>query len=66
MGPWATAIVAIAAAAACFFALMGFRGLIEVLEDFSGRCERCGRATMLPLPPGRHECRRCHHVAWPW
>jgi hypothetical protein len=61
MGPWASAIVAAASLAGAFFAVMGFRGLIEALDDTSGRCARCGRAAYLPLPPRCHECRRCHY-----
>lgn len=63
MGPWAAAIVTVASLAAVFFAVMGFRGLIEAVENFSGRCVTCGRATMLPLPTQPHQCRRCHYVS---
>jgi hypothetical protein len=35
MGPWGTAIVAVAAVAAGFFAVMGFRGLMQALDFFT-------------------------------
>ncbi|HET6911640.1 MAG TPA: hypothetical protein VFH54_20120 [Mycobacteriales bacterium] len=37
MGPWADAIVSVAALAAAFFAVMGFRGLLQALDFFTGR-----------------------------
>lgn len=61
MGPWASAVVAVASLAAAFFAVMGFRGLIEAVENSSGRCVTCSRTTFLPLPAQRHECWRCHY-----
>jgi hypothetical protein len=60
MGDWATAIVVVASLAGVFFAVMGFRGLIDALDSSTGRCARCGRAGLLPLPTRSHECRRCH------
>lgn len=62
MDGWADTIVAVASLAAVFFAVMGFRGLIEGVEGFSGRCEDCQRATVLP-PPISHRCWRCRHSA---
>ena len=62
MGPWASVIVAVASLAAVFFTVMGFRGLVEVVENFSGRCVSCARTTLLPLPAQRHECWRCHYA----
>lgn len=62
MGPWASVVVAIGAVAGVFFAVMGFRGLIDTVQQFSGQCAGCGRTTLLPLPLQSHECRRCHHV----
>ncbi|HET7530084.1 MAG TPA: hypothetical protein VFJ98_03905 [Mycobacteriales bacterium] len=61
MGPWAAATVAVTSPAGAFFAVMGFRGLIDALDGSSGRCARCGRAALLPLPTS-HECRRCHQA----
>jgi ribosomal protein S27AE len=61
MGPWAYAIVGIAALLAVFFAVMGFRGLIDAIDQYSGECERCGRTTLLPLPLESHQCWRCHY-----
>jgi len=61
MGPWATVIVIVATVVGVFFAVMGLRGLVQVLEGLSACCARCGRMTLLPLPLGSHECRRCHH-----
>ena len=60
MGPWESVIVAVASLAGAFFTVMGFRGLIDVLDRSSGRCTGCGRVPLLPLSP-THECRRCHH-----
>lgn len=60
MDGWEDAIVAAASVAAVFFAVMGFRGLIEGVEGFSGRCDDCHRATLLP-PPISHRCWRCRH-----
>jgi hypothetical protein len=60
MGPWATTIVSVAAVAAVFFAVMGFRGLIEGIEGFAGRCADCHRTTLLPLPVS-HRCWHCRH-----
>jgi len=62
MGPWASAVVAVASLTAVFFTVMGFRGLVEAVENFSGRCVTCSRTTMLPLPAQRHECWRCHYA----
>lgn len=61
MGPWASAVIAVASLAAVFFSVMGFRGLIEAVENHSGRCVTCARRTLLPLPAQRHECWRCHY-----
>ena len=63
MGPWEAVIVAVATVAGLFFVVMGFRGLIESVENFSGRCASCGRTAALPLPPQTHQCWRCHHGA---
>jgi hypothetical protein len=60
MGPWASAVVAVAAAAGVFFVVMGFRGLIEAIEQASGRCAQCGRVSLLPLPLGTRRCLHCH------
>jgi hypothetical protein len=60
MDGWADAIVAAASVAAMFFAVMAFRGLLEGLEGFSGRCDGCHRATLLP-PPIDHLCWHCRH-----
>jgi hypothetical protein len=57
---WESVIVAAASLAGVFFVVMGFRGLIDAFDHSSGRCTRCGRTPMLPLPH-THECRRCHH-----
>jgi hypothetical protein len=62
MGPWEWLIVAGASLAGAFFAVMGFRGLIDALDRSSGRCTLCGRTPMLPLSP-THECRHCHQRA---
>jgi len=62
MGPWASAVIALASLAAVFFTVMGFRGLIEALENFSGRCVTCARTTTLPLPAQRQQCWRCHYA----
>jgi hypothetical protein len=61
MGPWESAVVTLAALAAVFFAVMGFRGLLEALDRSTGRCVGCERATFLPLPPESHRCWRCHY-----
>lgn len=60
MDGWADTIVAVASIAALFFAVMAFRGLIEGLEGFSGRCEECDRTSLLPLPVA-HRCWHCRH-----
>ncbi|HET6815828.1 MAG TPA: hypothetical protein VFH66_01180 [Mycobacteriales bacterium] len=60
MGPWESVIVVLSSLAGAFFAVMGFRGLIETLDDYSGKCAACGRTTLLPLPPQTLRCRRCH------
>jgi len=60
VGPWATVIVTAASVAGVFFTVMAFRGLIEGVEGFSGRCADCHRATMLPLPVS-HRCWQCRH-----
>jgi hypothetical protein len=60
MGPWASTIVAIASVAALFFAVMAFRGLLEGIEGFSGRCDVCHRTPLLP-PPISRLCRHCRH-----
>jgi len=62
MGPWASAVIAVASLVAVFFMVMGFRGLIEAVDRFSGRCVTCARTTLLPLPAQRHECWRCHYA----
>jgi rRNA maturation endonuclease Nob1 len=62
MGPWASAVIAVASLVAVFFMVMGFRGLIEAVDNFSGRCITCARTTLLPLPAQRHECWRCHYA----
>jgi hypothetical protein len=54
--------VAIAAVLAVFVAVMGFRGLIDTIDNCSGRCGACGRTTLLPLPLGSHQCWRCHYA----
>jgi hypothetical protein len=61
MGPWASAIVAIAATLAVFFAVMGFRGLIDAIDHYCDRCGVCGRTTLLPLPLKSQKCWRCHY-----
>jgi len=61
MGPWESVVVTIAGLAGVFFAVMGFRGLIETLDNGSGRCLRCGKAPNLPLPTQSHRCWRCHY-----
>lgn len=61
MGPWAWTVVAVAASVGVFFAVMGFRGLVDAVENFSGRCVGCGRTTLLPMSPQSHRCRRCHY-----
>jgi hypothetical protein len=63
MDAWAWTIVAVASVGAMFFAVMGFRGLIETLDSFSGSCAGCGRTAMLPLPSQSHRCLRCHFGA---
>jgi len=62
MGPWASVVVAVASLAAVFFIVMGFRGLIEAVDHFSGRCGTCARTALLPMPTGRRECWRCHYA----
>jgi hypothetical protein len=62
VGPWASVVVAVAAVAAVFFAVMGYRGLLETMENFSGRCITCARTTVLPLPERSRECWRCHYA----
>ena len=59
------AVIAIAALIGLFFAVTGFRGLIEVLDRASGRCVGCGRTPALPLPT-QNLCWRCHHAAAGW
>jgi hypothetical protein len=61
MGPWASAIVAVSGVVAVFFVVMAFRGLVETLDGFPGRCTGCGRVTSLPVPLGRPQCWRCRH-----
>lgn len=61
MGPWADTIVSVAGVAAAFLAVMAFRGLIEGLEGFSGRCDGCHRVTLFPLPIS-HRCWHCRHA----
>jgi hypothetical protein len=61
MGLWESVVVAVATVVGVFFTVMGFRGLLEAVESFPGRCARCGRTAMLPLPSQTHECWRCHH-----
>jgi hypothetical protein len=61
MGPWASVIVGIAALLGVFFAVMGFRGLIDAIEHHACRCGECGRTTLLPLPLGSDQCWRCHN-----
>ena len=63
MGPWESVIVVLSTVVGAFFAVMGFRGLIETLNDYSGECAGCGRTTLLPLPPQSLRCRRCHYAA---
>ena len=63
MGPWASAVIAVASLVGVFIMVMGFRGLIEAMENFSGRCVTCARTTLLPLPAQSHECWRCHYTA---
>jgi hypothetical protein len=60
MGPWESVVVAVSSVAGVFFAVMGFRGLVETLGDYSGECASCGRTTLLPLPQQSLRCRRCH------
>lgn len=62
MGPWADTIVAAASLVAAFLAVMAFRGLMEGIEGFSGRCDGCHRVTFLP-PPINHRCWRCRHAS---
>jgi hypothetical protein len=69
MGPWEAVVVVVSTVAGVFFAVMGCRGLVEVVQSFSGRCADCGRASMLPLPMQSHRCRRCqrgHASATEW
>jgi hypothetical protein len=61
MGPWASVIVGIAALLAVFFAVMGFRGLMDAIEHHSAECGACHRTTLLPLPLGSQQCWRCHY-----
>jgi hypothetical protein len=61
MGPWASAIVAVAAFLAFVVAVFGFRGFMETVEGTGNRCGSCGRDSWLPLPVARHECWRCRH-----
>ena len=61
MGPWAYAVVSVAAVTATFLAVMAFRGVAEAVDGMSSRCGECGRSAMLPLPTGRHACWHCRH-----
>lgn len=60
MDSWAWAVIAAASALAVFVMVMAYRGLIEVLEQASGRCAACGRLATVPLPPTSHVCLHCH------
>ena len=62
MGPWESVIVAVSVVAGVFFAVMGFRGLVETVTRCSGECQDCGRTTLLPLPQSLR-CRHCHYGA---
>lgn len=61
MGPWASAIVAVASFVAFVIAVFAFRGFMETVEGVSNRCEGCGSERRWPLPVVRHECWRCRH-----
>ena len=61
MGPWASAIVAVAAFVAFLLTVLTFRGFIETVEGIGNRCEGCGHEAWLPLPVARHQCWRCRH-----
>lgn len=61
MGPWASAIVGVAAVLVVFFAVMAFRGLMDAIDRYPGPCGACGRTTLLPLPLQSHRCWRCHY-----
>lgn len=61
MGAWAWAVLAIATIAGIFFTVMAFRGLIEAVDHFAGRCVVCRKVTVLPLPTQSHRCWRCHY-----
>jgi hypothetical protein len=61
MGPWASAIVAVAALTATFFVVMAFRGLIDAIDGLTARCDECGRTALLPLPVGTQHCWQCRH-----
>jgi hypothetical protein len=61
MGPWASAIVAVAAVVATFITVMAFRGLLDALEGLASRCAGCGKTTLLPLPVQPHQCWHCRH-----
>lgn len=61
MGPWASAIVAVAALTAVVIAVLAFRGLIEAIDGVTNRCADCGHLSLWPLPAHRHECWQCRH-----
>jgi hypothetical protein len=63
MGPWASAIVAVASCVAFVIAVFAFRGFMETVEGVANRCAGCGREGRWPLPGVRHECWRCRHAA---
>lgn len=61
MGPWASALVAVAASVAFVITVCAFRGFMETVEGVGNRCEGCGRGRSWPLPVARHQCWRCRH-----
>lgn len=63
MGPWASAIIAVAAVLAFFIAVFAFRGFMETVGRIGNRCEGCGRDGSWPLPLAPHLCWRCRHSA---
>jgi hypothetical protein len=59
MDPWAWAVIGAATILGMFVGVMGFRGLIDTLDQDNGRCTVCGRIAALPLPPTSHACLHC-------
>jgi len=64
VGPWESAIIAVAALVAVTVAVLAFRGLVESVEGLGNTCESCGRNSAWPLPVKRHQCFHCRHATY--